>query len=115
MRMSGIFRATIIGESDNKEKIEVSQKPSKDYVSGKVGVVLDIYSSKNVYGQNESVILDLLNGYAYDENEVKIKLIRHHFDEENPRTEVQVFAVNEALENWWSDIEMMTQHKHKIN
>ena len=115
MRMSSIFKATIVGNPSSLDDDSDEKRRSEDYISGDVGVVLDIFAKK-INKTDESLILNLLEGYAFDDlNCVRIKLIRHHHDIENQRTEVQVFPVNDILENWWENIEIMTTDKKKLN
>jgi len=115
MRMSSIFKATIVGEPSSLDDDSDKKKKSEDYISGDVGIVLDIFAKK-INKRNESLILNLLEGYAFDDlNSIKVKLIRHHHDIENQRTEVQIFPVNDILEKWWEDIEIMTTDKKKLN
>ena len=115
MRMSSIFKATIIGYPSDVEEKEPKKKKSIDYISGEIGVVLDIFSKK-INIQNESSILNILEGYAFDSTDnIKIKLTRHHYDTEYPRTEIQVFAMNEMLEDWWDDIQIMADDNNILN
>jgi hypothetical protein len=115
MRMSSIFKATIRGKPSEQDEIKVKRKRSKDYVDGEIGIVLDIFD-KTINNFDESLILGMLEGYAFDNlNNIKVKLTRHHYTLDNPRTEVQVFAMNDVLESWWEDIEIMTTRREKLN
>ncbi len=128
MRMSRVFRTIVSGEPASKSKNKLTrnfrgksisyQKAFYDQVPelgegelilGDVGVVFDVYSSVTKLDLDESLILELLEGRAYKKNkQVKVKLIRHHLDKENPRTNIQVFKLTKGLKEWWDDIEMMT-------
>ncbi len=115
MRMSSIFKATIKGKPSEQNEIQVKRKRSKDFVDGEIGIVLDIFD-KTINNFDESLILEMLEGYAFNNlNNIKVKLTRHHYTLDNPRTEVQVFAMNDVLESWWEDIEIMTTRKEKLN
>lgn len=88
----------------------------KDKVlTGRVGIILDIFSN-HLHNIHESSILDVLEGYAYRDNkQVKIKLVRHHIDEDYERTEVKVFPLFDEMENWWKEIEHLEHNDEDIN
>ena len=116
MRMSRVFRTIVSGEPASKSKNKLTRSfggksisYQKALILGDVGVVFDVYSSVRKLDLDESLILELLEGRAYKKNkQVKVKLIRHHLDKENPRTNIQVFKLTKGLKEWWDDIEMMT-------
>ena len=115
MRMSSIFKATIMGKPLEENEKELKKNKSKDFVEGEIGIVLDIFS-KTINNSDESLILGMLEGYAFENlDSIKVKLIRHHFTLNDTRTEVQVFAMNDVLESWWGDIEIMTTRRERLN
>ena len=85
-------------------------------LKGKVGLIIDIFSN-DLHNYNESSILDLLEGNAYEKNEqVKVKLIRHHqVDKKKARTEVQVFSLFKEMNEWWQEIDYLEEDEKKIN
>jgi len=92
---------------------EMSGLDDNELLLGDIGVVFDVYSAKKKPDLDELVILDLLKGKAFEsKRQVKIKLIRHHLDKENPRTSVKIFKLSESLKNWWDEIEILSEIKN---
>lgn len=61
---------------------------------GDVAVSMDIYYATRRPDLDESVILDVLQGFAYkNDRQVKEKLVRWHLDKTNPRAVVRVVGV----------------------
>ena len=89
---------------------EVSGLDENELLTGDIGVVFDVYSATKKPDLDELTILDLLKGKAFESRrQVKIKLVRHHIDRENPRTCIKIFRLDESLKNWWDEIEMMSE------
>ena len=65
--------------------------PNKELIEGDVKVSMKIYYATRRPDLDESLILDLLQGYAYaNDRQVKEKHILWGLDKENPRAEITV-------------------------
>jgi len=65
-------------------------------LEGDVAVSMDIFYASRRPDLDESVILDVLQGFAYkNDRQVKEKLVRWHLDKANPRAVVRVVGVGE--------------------
>ncbi|QBX32610.1 MAG: hypothetical protein GOVbin2604_62 [Gammaproteobacteria virus GOV_bin_2604] len=108
--MSNSFIKTIIKGKSMDKSVDKNK-----FLTGNVGIILDIFSNE-LHNIHESSILDVLEGYAYKDNkQVKIKLVRHHIDTDFERTEVKVFPLFKEIEDWWRDIEYLEHSNKDIN
>lgn len=61
-------------------------------LTGDVYVVMRIFYKTNLPDLDESLILDVLQGFAYEnDRQVRGKFIFHEIDKENPRSEIWIF------------------------
>ncbi len=108
--MSNSFIKTIVKGKSMDKSVDKNK-----VLTGRVGIILDIFSN-DLHNIHESSILDVLEGYAYKDNkQVKIKLVRHHIDTDYERTEVKVFPLFNEMEDWWKDIEYLEHSDEDIN
>ena len=108
--MSNSFIKTIIKGKSMDKSVDKNK-----FLTGNVGIILDIFSNE-LHNIHESSILDVLEGYAYKDNkQVKIKLVRHHIDTDFERTEVKVFPLFKEIEDWWRDIKYLEHSNKDIN
>lgn len=69
-------------------------------LEGDVAMMADIYYATRRPDLDESLLLDLLQGIAYEnDRQVKWKLIRHRIDKEKPRQVVTVVPISTIPES----------------
>lgn len=67
-------------------------------LDGDVEIIMTIYYPSNRQDLDESLILDILQGFAYkNDRQVKSKIILWALDKENPRAEIKIRKLNDGI------------------